>query len=149
MRKCYLKLNLFRLRPLLKTGKDGRANFRSVLAEVAGFLKRATALTEIRIDVVLWAQNMPNAKERERPKFVNTDDVNYAWETSEKDNFASHLNACFDPLKEVPGIQTIRVYGVNLIDAWWNVEEPDNLQSRVPSLLSTPSSSQRHFLPAM
>ncbi|KAE9992545.1 hypothetical protein EG327_008682 [Venturia inaequalis] len=149
MRKCYLKVNLFNLRSLLKNGKDGRENLRSCLAEVAGFLKRATALTDTRIDVVLWAQKMPNAKERERPKFINTDDVNYAWEISEKDNFASHLDACFGPLQEVPGIQTIRVYGVNLIDAWWNVDEPDNFQSRVPALLSTSSSSQRHFIPTM
>lgn len=149
MRKCYLKVNLFNLRSLLKNGKDGRENLRSCLAEVAGFLKRATALTDTRIDVVLWAQKMPNAKERERPKFINTDDVNYAWEISEKDNFASHLDACFGPLQEVPGIQTIRVYGVNLIDAWWNVDEPDDFQSRVPALLSTSSSSQRHFIPTM
>ncbi|TLD26260.1 hypothetical protein E2P81_ATG08072 [Venturia nashicola] len=149
MRKCYLKLNLFRLRSLLKSGTVGRENFKSFLAEVADFLKRATTMTDLRIDIVLWAQKMPSAKERGRPKFINTDDVNYSWEASEQDTFASHLDAYFDSLKEVPGIQTIRVYGVNLIDAWWTVEDPDSIQCRVPSVLSRSCSSQRHFIPAL
>lgn len=148
MRKCYLRLNFFRLRSLLKNGREGRDNFRTCLVEMVGVLKRATTLTDVRIDVVLWPQKMPSVKERERPKFINTNDLNYRWEASEKDNFASHLKACFDPLKEVPGIQTIRIYGGNLIDAWWSVEEPNNFQFRIPSLLST-FSSQRHFIPAM
>jgi hypothetical protein len=148
MRKCYFQLNLFSLRSLLRNGKDGIENFRSCLTNIANILKRVTTLKNLRIDVVLWPQKMPSVRERERPKFVNTDDLNYRWVTSEKDYFASNLETCFDPLKEVPGIQTIRVYGGNLIDAWWKVEEPDIFQFRIPSLLPTVS-SQRHFIPTM
>jgi len=148
MRKCYLQLNLFRLRSLLKNEINGIENFRSSLADITNTLKRATTVKSLRIDVFLWPQKMPTVKERERPKFVNTDDLNYRWETSEKDSFSSNLGTCFDPLKEIPGIQTIRVYGGNLIDAWWKVEEPEDFQFRIPSLLPT-FSSQRQFIPAM
>ncbi|QDS67981.1 hypothetical protein FKW77_009199 [Venturia effusa] len=148
MRRCYLKLNLFCLRSLMKHDKRGRENLGSCLSEIGVVLKQAKALTDLRIDVVLWPQKMPSMKERERPKFINTDDLNYRWDSSDKDNLASFLETCFAPLKEVPGIRTLRIYGVNLIDAWWSAEEPDNFQYRIPSHLPA-SSSQRHFIPAM
>lgn len=148
MRECYFQLNLFSLRSLLRNGQNGIENLKSCLTDISSILQNVTTLTTLRIDVVLWPQRMPSAKERERPKFVNTDDLNYRWETSEKEHFASNLKTCFDPLKEAPGIHTIRIYGGNLIDAWWKVEEPDEFQVRIPSLLSM-SSSQRQFVPAM
>jgi hypothetical protein len=148
MGECYLQLNLFCLRSLLRNGKAGIENFRSCMSDIAIQLKRATTMKNLRIDVVLWPQKMPTVKERERPKFVNTDDLNYRWLTSDQEYFSENLVTCFDSLKEVPGIQTIRVYGGNLIDAWWRVEEPDDFQIRIPSLLST-FSSQRHFIPVL